>query len=62
MAETLYLLLALINVSPGETEELIIDHSLTYEDCQARLETGPIFTKPVLRKLQDITMICEPEE
>lgn len=62
MPEMLYVLVALLNATPGEVDSFVIDHSLTYEDCQRRLETGPIFTKPTIRKLQSVTLACEPEE
>lgn len=60
MSTTLYVLIALLTVAPDQTDSLIIDHNLSYEDCQRRLETGPVFTRPQLRRLQNITMICEP--
>lgn len=62
MPETLYLLLALLTGADGRIDEFVLDHSLTYEDCQAAMEAGLTFNGPPLRSLQGATLECREEE
>lgn len=54
----LFLLIAVL--SSGE--HITIDQSLSETACISRAEAGPVFTGPVTRALQGVTMICEPED
>lgn len=56
-----FLLIAVLSLS-GENHEYVIDHDLSYEDCQAAMEAGIRFDGPPLRRLKDATLECREEE
>lgn len=55
-----FMLIALLSLG-GESHAYVLDHSLSYEDCQRAMDAGLAFGKPPLRHLQDVSLSCEPE-